>query len=33
LDDPGIGTKMVDAVMRKYKKKEAQLLQEFRNEM
>ena len=31
--DPYIGTKMIDAVMRKYKKKGAQLVQEFRTEM
>jgi hypothetical protein len=31
--DPYIGTKMIDAVMRKYRKKGAQPVQEFRTEM
>jgi hypothetical protein len=33
LDDPCIGTKMIDVVMRKYKKKGAQPVQEIRTEM
>jgi hypothetical protein len=33
LDDPFIGTKMIDATIRKYRKKEAQPVQEFRTEM
>ncbi len=31
--DPYIGTKMIDAVMRKYKKKGAQPVQEFRTKI